>query len=141
MTVRQTGLDGMESESSRIHFLFVLIGAVGGIDLGMLFSDRSPTDYGRVRLETSIPFTCVGVLLGAFVGLAVSAIYEKKPRTRWFITLISAAFLAGGIGAIHGWLGGDAEATGYNEHRHFTRRAMGLGAAIGSLLGLLLGTI
>jgi hypothetical protein len=138
----------MQDELQRIQLSFFMTGCLAGVSCGMLFGASGPPLL-RIELEVSIPLAVGGGLIGAFLGRAVSELYKRITKTRALITIISAAFLFGGIGAVIGWIVGDrigiqAIMDPYIEiaqERIWARRLMAQGAMIGVALGLLLGAI
>ena len=122
----------MPQSARLLPLIAFLIGAGAGICWGML--DRPyGVERGRVHLEASVPRAVCGGGAGALVGGVLLIVCRRRPELATPVTLAVTPFLGAALAAPLGWMVGEG-----NPERSGPV-GMAIGAALGGVVGLLLG--
>jgi hypothetical protein len=114
--------------------LLACTGAALGVCVGML---RNSGQFPEpISMTQSVPLVLVGGLLGLFVGVAVTWALRPWPRVWRCAVLFAMLMLSTSLGAQVGWVMGDRATERVTQHKAKTLDGMGIGSAIGFLIGL-----
>jgi hypothetical protein len=114
--------------------VFAVIGALLGISVGMIwFLDGERT----VFIEYGVMRALAGAALGGFVGVGAKAAFAMLGRAKIVAVVLTLMLVGASIGSPLGWCYGAVVDPA--EVRGLTQKGMIWGAAIGCLVGLVLG--
>ena len=114
--------------------VFAVIGALLGISVGMIwFLDGERTIF----IEYGVMRALVGAAVGGFVGVGAKAAFAMLGRAKIVAVVLTLMLVGASIGSPLGWCYGAV--VDPTEVRGLTQKGMIWGAAVGCLVGLVLG--
>jgi hypothetical protein len=134
----------IERQRDALYLAIILIGVLAGEIVGMLFLQNQP---GSVDILRGTGVAILGSLVGSLAASRVDRVYATRPGLRKLITFLCTCLLSSAIGGVCGWLPGERALYsqgfpfGLEDQISIIRVWIGIGAAAGLTIGLLLGSM